>query len=72
MLKNNASFQLNRGKNDSVDNKNSQPAEKKAFTFSTFGIRKQPREAPKEEKYKGKKEYTEPLGQEYEDNSLPF
>ena len=52
MLKNNASFQLNRGKNDSVDNKVSQPAEKKAFTFSTFGIRKQPREATKEEKKK--------------------
>ena len=29
-------------------------------------------EAPKDEKYKGKKEYTEPLAQEYEDNSLPF
>ena len=29
-------------------------------------------EAPKEEKYKGKKEYTEPLAQEYEDDLLPF
>jgi len=29
-------------------------------------------EAPKEEKYKGKKEYTEPLGQQYEDEILPF
>jgi hypothetical protein len=29
-------------------------------------------EATKEEKYKGKKEYTEPLGQEYEDEILPF
>jgi hypothetical protein len=29
-------------------------------------------ESPKEEKYKGKKEYTEPLGQEYEDEILPF
>lgn len=29
-------------------------------------------EAPKEEKYKGKKEYTEPLGQKYEEDDLPF
>ena len=29
-------------------------------------------EAPKEEKYKGKKEYTEPLAQEFEENDLPF
>lgn len=29
-------------------------------------------EAPKDEKYKGKKEYTEPLAQEYEDEILPF
>jgi hypothetical protein len=29
-------------------------------------------EAPKDEKYVGKKEYTEPLGQEYEDEILPF
>ena len=29
-------------------------------------------EAPKDEKYKGKKEYTEPLGQESEPLDLPF
>jgi hypothetical protein len=29
-------------------------------------------EAPKDEKYKGKKEYNEPLAQEYEDEILPF
>ena len=27
---------------------------------------------PKDEKYSGKKEYSEPLGQEYEDSGLPF
>ncbi len=52
MLKNKASFQLNRSKNDSDDNKNSQPAAKKSFTFSTNGIRKQPSKALKEEKKK--------------------
>jgi hypothetical protein len=29
-------------------------------------------EAPKDEKYKGKKEYTEPLAKQFEDESLPF
>ena len=29
-------------------------------------------EAPKEEKYKGKKEYTQPLAQEFEEDDLPF
>jgi hypothetical protein len=50
MQKNNASFQLNRNKNDSVDDVGNKPVEKKAFTFSTFGIRRQPREPSKEEK----------------------
>lgn len=51
MLKNNASFQLNRSKKDpAVDVGNNKPAEKKAFTFNTIGIRKQTKEKPKEEK----------------------
>jgi hypothetical protein len=29
-------------------------------------------EAPKDEKYKGKKEYTKPLAQEFEEDDLPF
>jgi hypothetical protein len=29
-------------------------------------------EAPKDKKYSGKKEFTQPLAQEYEDSGLPF